>query len=69
MLLDGQLTISQSSRPIETKEFEEAKTKGFELEQVAVAIDGIAFYVDPQLSIPGLTVAQIKDIFTGKITN
>jgi phosphate transport system substrate-binding protein len=69
MLLDGQLTIAQSSRSVETKEFEEAKTKGFELEQVPVAIDGIAFYVHPQLSISGLTVAQIKDIFTGKITN
>jgi phosphate transport system substrate-binding protein len=34
-----------------------------------VAIDGIALYVNPQLSILGLTVSQVKDIFTGTVTN
>ncbi|MBD2679196.1 phosphate ABC transporter substrate-binding protein [Nostoc paludosum FACHB-159] len=69
MLLEGQLSFSQSSRPVKTEEFQEAKTKNFRLEQIPVAIDGIAFYVNPNLSIPGLTVSQIKDIYTGKITN
>lgn len=39
------------------------------MEQVPIAIDGIAFYVHPQVSIPGLSLSQIRDIFTGKITN
>jgi len=69
MLLEGQLSFAQSSRPVETSEFDEAKTKGFSLEQIPVALDGIAFYVNPQLNIPGLTLSQLKDIFTGKITN
>lgn len=69
MLLDGQLSFSQSSRPVKDAEFAQADQRGFKLEQVAVAIDGIAFYVNPGLSIPGLTLAQARDIFTGKIKN
>jgi len=69
MLLDGQLSLAQSSRSLETAEYDEAKTKGFTLEQIPVAIDEIALYVNLQLSIPGLNLSQVKDIFTGKITN
>ncbi len=69
MLLDGQLSFSQSSRPVKDTEFAQANQRGFKLEQIPVAIDGIVFYVNPKLSIPGLTLSQIKDIFTGKITN
>lgn len=69
MLIEGQLSVAQSSRDLKDEEFERAKTRGFTLEQVAVAIDGIALYVNPQLAIPGLTASQVKDIFTGKITN
>ncbi len=69
MLLDGQLSFSQSSRPVKDTEFAQAKGRGFKLEQVPVAIDGIVFYVNPGLSLPGLTLSQIRDIFTGKIKN
>ncbi len=34
-----------------------------------MAIDGIAIAVNPNLKVPGLSVAQIKDIYTGKIIN
>ncbi len=69
MLIEGQLNFSQSSRSVKEEEYESAKTRNFTLEQQAVAIDGIAFYVHRDLAIPGLTVSQIKDIYTGKITN
>jgi phosphate transport system substrate-binding protein len=69
MLIEGQMSFSQSSRPVKDSELEQAVQRGFKLEQVAVAIDGLAFYVNSQLQIPGLTVAQIRDIYTGKITN
>jgi len=69
MLLDGQLSFSQSSRPVKDAEFMQAEQRGFKLEQVPVAIDGIAFYVNPGLSIPGLTLSEVRDIFTGKIKN
>jgi phosphate transport system substrate-binding protein len=69
MLIDGQLSVAQSSRPLKDEEFAKAKDRGFALEQVPVAIDGIAIYINPQISTASLTVAQLKDIFTGKITN
>ncbi|MDJ0707883.1 MAG: PstS family phosphate ABC transporter substrate-binding protein [Leptolyngbyaceae cyanobacterium MO_188.B28] len=69
MLLVGQLAFSQSSRPIKTAEYEEAQRRGFRLEQIPVAIDGIAFVINPALDIPGLTLDQLKGIYTGKITN
>lgn len=69
MLLQGQLSFSQSSRPVKDTEFSQAQQRGFRLEQVPVAIDGIAFYVNPSLKIPGLTLAQVQNIFTGKIKN
>ncbi|WP_420889793.1 hypothetical protein [Fischerella thermalis] len=34
-----------------------------------MAIDGIAIAVNPHLKVPGLSVAQIKDVYTGKITS
>lgn len=69
MLLEDQLSFSESSRPVKTSEFEEAEKRGFKLEQKAVAIDGIAIYVNRKLPIPGLTLPQVQDIFTGRITN
>jgi phosphate transport system substrate-binding protein len=69
MLLSGEVSFVQSSRPIKERELEQAKARGFELEQVPVAIDAIVFYVNPQVKIPGLSLPQLKGIFTGKITN
>lgn len=69
MLLNGQLAFSQSSRSIKDEEFKQAQAKGFTLKEIPVAIDGIAVAVNPNLNIPGLTVAQLKDIYTGKLTN
>ena len=69
MLLSNQLAFSQSSRPVKDKEYQQAQQRGFKLEEIPVAIDGIAIAVNNNLNIPGLTLAQIKDIYTGKITN
>jgi phosphate transport system substrate-binding protein len=69
MLLNNQIAFSQSSRPIEDKEYKEASQKGFTLTEIPVAIDGIAVAVNPSLNVSGLTVSQLKDIYIGKITN
>ncbi|GAB1543008.1 hypothetical protein NUACC21_56820 [Scytonema sp. NUACC21] len=69
MLLDGQISFSQSSRPILDKEYELAAARGVKLKQVPVAIDAIAIAVHPSLKIEGLTVEQLKGIYTSKITN
>ncbi|QLE57890.1 PstS family phosphate ABC transporter substrate-binding protein [Nostoc sp. TCL26-01] len=69
MLIDNQLAFSQSSRSVQPQENSAAQQKGFTLKEIPVAIDGIAIAVNPNLNIPGLTVSQLKDIYTGKITN
>jgi phosphate transport system substrate-binding protein len=72
MLLGGQLSFAQSSRALKDEEYAQAKNRGFALEAVPVAIDGIALYVSPKLlkqGVKGLTLAQVRDIFTGKIRN
>lgn len=69
MLLTRQLSFAQSSRPIKDAELKQAQQLGLSIAQIPIAIDGIAFYVNPQVDIPGLSISQIRDIFTGKITN
>ncbi len=69
MLIEGQMSVTESSRPLKETEYTQAKDRGFALEQIPIALDGIAIYVNPQLTVPSLTLAQLKDIFTGKVTN
>ena len=69
MLLDGQLSFVQSSRPLKEKEYAQAKRRGYALKQIPIAIDGIAMAVHPDLQVSGLTISQIKGIYTGKIVN
>ncbi|MDZ8184005.1 MAG: substrate-binding domain-containing protein [Nostoc sp. ChiSLP02] len=69
MLIEGEISFALSSREIETKEFKQATGRGFLLEEILVGIDAIAVYVNPQLSIPGLTISQLNDIYAGKIRN
>lgn len=69
MLLDGQLSFSESSRPVKTEEFDAAQQRGFGLEQIPAAIDAIALAVHPNLGLDGLTVDQVQAIYTGAIQN
>ncbi len=69
MLLNNQLAFSESSRSIKPEEHQQAQHLNITLKEIPVAIDGIAIAVNPNLNIPGLTLAQLKDIYTGKITN
>ncbi|MBW4624071.1 MAG: substrate-binding domain-containing protein [Brasilonema octagenarum HA4186-MV1] len=69
MLLKGQLSFALSGRPLEDAEYKQAIERGFTLDQVAVAIDGLGCYTHPDISIPGLSVTQLQEIYMGKITN
>lgn len=68
-LIDGQLAFAQSSRPLTDEEVNRAKQRGFGLTQTAIAIDALAIAVNPSLNVPGITVNQLKGIYTGKIKN
>jgi len=69
MLLEGQLAFAESSRPISIEDNNQALQHGFQLEQIPVAIDILAFAVNPKLNVTGLTIDQLKSIYTGKFSN
>ena len=69
MLIEGRLAFAQSSRPLHDQEVARAQQRGFNLKEIPVAIDGLAIAVHPSLNLPGLTLAQLKAIYTGKASN
>jgi phosphate transport system substrate-binding protein len=69
MLLDGELSIAQTTRPPSSAEYQEAEQRGFILNKIPVAIDGISVAVHPQLNISGLTLEQLRAIYSGDIIN
>lgn len=69
-LINGTTDICSSSRPMKPTELEQCKTKfGQKPIEVRVAKDGIAAYVHSSNPVSKLTIQQLSDIFTGKITN
>ncbi len=69
MLIDGELDFAQSSRPLNADDKQKAQQQGVTLQEIPVAIEAVAIATHPDLSIPGLTLTQLKDIYTGQITN
>ena len=69
MLLDSELSFAQNGRPLQESEYAKANSRNLTLKQIPVAIDGIVFFVHPQLPIEGLSIDRLKNIFQGKITN
>src|SRR5688572_9519323 len=69
-LINGTTDICQSSRAIKDKETQMVKAKiGAEPTEVTVARDGLAIYVGAANPLEEITMAQLKDIFTGKVSN
>ncbi|BAZ68036.1 hypothetical protein NIES4106_27940 [Fischerella sp. NIES-4106] len=69
MLLNGELSFAVSGKALEDDNYTKANKRGFTLQSVPVAIDGMGFYTHPDLRIPGLSVQQLQGIHTGQITN
>jgi phosphate transport system substrate-binding protein len=68
-IINGTTDIANSSRELKDDEAATAKSKNLNLKQFEVALDGIALIVNPSNKIDSLTIEQLSDIFTGKITN
>lgn len=68
-LLNGTTDIANSSRDIKDVEMEKAKSLGINPQQYKVALDGLAVIVSPDNQVSTLSISQLSDIFTGKITN
>ncbi len=65
-LINGTTEIAMASR--EMKDEEKEQIKG-EVKEYVVGLDALAVIVNPDNSVKSLSLAQLKDIFTGKITN
>jgi len=68
-LLNGATDICESSRDMKGKEHDLAKEKGLNPYRVSVALDGIAVFLHETNPVTELSMAQLKAIYTGAITN
>ncbi|MGM0688505.1 MAG: phosphate ABC transporter substrate-binding protein [Bacillota bacterium] len=69
-LIDGDIDVANSSRPMKDSELEEVKAKhGVEAYAVRFAVDGVAVIVNENNPVEELTVDQIGAIFRGELTN
>ena len=68
-LIDGATDIAMASRAMEQKEIDLAKSKGENPVQTVVAIDAIVPVVNPANKLSEITLAQLKDLYTGKVTS
>jgi phosphate transport system substrate-binding protein len=69
-LINGSTDIANSSRPIKTTEIEKLKAKYGTLGvQIPCAKDGLSVFLNKGNTVSELTLKQLGDIFSGKITN
>ena len=57
------------SVPLSEKQFKEAREQGVELEMTKVAAEGFVFVVNAKNPVDTLSQQQLRDIYSGKITN
>lgn len=69
LLLADKLDIAQSSQPLKDSEYVQARERGAVLQEVPVAVDGIAFCTHPGLRLPGLSTEQVRALLVGELGN
>jgi len=69
-LINGGTDICSASRPMKDSEKKLVMTRhGKDVQEIPVALDGISIYVHQSSPIQSLTQAQLKGIYTGRLTN
>lgn len=69
-LIDGDVDIANSSRPMKDEEIDALKAnQGEDVHAVRFAVDGVAVVVNENNPVTELTVDQIGAIYRGEITN
>ncbi len=68
-LVNGTVGIANASRKIKDEEIEQAKANGIQPVEFVIARDAIAVIVNPENPVSQLTLQQISDIYSGKISN
>lgn len=68
-LINGTVDIANASRAMKEEEITEAQANGFAPVEYVVAIDALAVILHPDNPVSALTIQQLSDIYTGRITN
>ncbi len=68
-LINGTADIANASRRIKSEEMAAAEANGVQPVEFVVARDAIAIVVHPDNSVDQLTLSQLSDIYSGKISN
>jgi phosphate transport system substrate-binding protein len=68
-LLNGTTDICMASRDMKPKEYQDAKSNNVEVHRLAVALDGIAIFLHKDNPVTDFTLAQLKRIYMGELTN
>lgn len=68
-LLNRTTDICNASREIKPEERKQAAQNGVQVKEFVVARDALSVIVNPSNPVNELTLAQLRDIFTGKVTN
>lgn len=66
-LRDGMTDVAMSSRDMKAKETQDFESHSKKVTRYTVAHDAIIPVVNPKNGVKGLTMAQLKDIFAGKV--
>lgn len=68
-LINGTVDIANASRQMKEDEKEDARANNIEPVEHVVAIDALAIIVNLDNPVSELTIPQLSDIYTGRITN
>jgi len=68
-LINGTVDIANASRKIKPEEIAAAVKNGSQPVEFVVAKDAIAIIVNPNNPVEHLTLQQLSDIYSGKVTN
>lgn len=68
-LINGTVDIANASRSMKQNEIEDARANGIEPVEHIVAMDALAVIVHPDNPISELTIGELSDIYTGRVTN
>jgi phosphate transport system substrate-binding protein len=68
-LINGTVDIANASRKMKDKEVAAAQENGIEPVEFVVAVDALAVIVHPDNPVSELTIDQLADIYTARVTN
>lgn len=68
-LINGTVDIANASRKMKEKEIAAAEANGVTPVEFTVAIDALAIIVNLENPVDELTIPQLSDMYTGRITN